>query len=93
MEAPVWVNSVDYNNSLSFMNISSFPKHIFWQYKPDADLPRMVVLENVLLYGDLDDMLKVPQQFDVKEIAVIYKRIENNKRWLKRAFFIKNILM
>lgn len=75
------------------MNISSFPKHIFWQYKTDADLPRMLVLENVLLYGDLDDMLKVPQQFDAKEIELVCRRIENDIRWLKRAFFIKNILM
>lgn len=75
------------------MKISSFPKHIFWQYKPDADLPRRVVLENLLLYGELDDLLKVPQQFDVSEITSVYKKFENDKKWLKRVFFIKNILI
>lgn len=41
------------------MQIAPFPKHIFWQYKPDADLPDMVVLESLLSYGDLDDILKI----------------------------------
>ncbi|MDP3641655.1 MAG: hypothetical protein Q8S54_00535 [Bacteroidota bacterium] len=41
------------------MQITPFPKHIFWQYKPDADLPDMVVLENLLLYGDLDEIQQI----------------------------------
>ena len=75
------------------MQISRFPKFIFWQYKPDADLPDMVVLENLLLYGDLDDLLSIPRLFSNQQIAEVQKRIDASKRWKKRAFFIKNILL
>lgn len=41
------------------MQITPFPEHIFRQYKPDADLPDMLVLESLLSYGDLHDILKI----------------------------------
>ena len=72
------------------MHIAQFPKYIFWQYKPEADLPDMVVLENVLLYGDLDDLLKIPDRFSQQQITEVQKNIEASGRWKKRAFFIKN---
>lgn len=75
------------------MLITPFPKHIFWQYKPDADLPDLVVLENLLLYGDLDILLKIPHLFPVQQITEIQKKIDASSRWKKRAFFIKNILL
>lgn len=75
------------------MLISQFPKHIFWQYKPDADLPDLVVLENLLLYGDLDDLLMIPHIFPLQQIKVVQKRIEASRKWKKRLFFIKKILL
>lgn len=75
------------------MLISSFPKYIFWQYKADANLPKMVVLENVLLYGDLEDMFNIARLFTSDEIAEVQKKIEAGNRWKKRAFFIKKILL
>jgi hypothetical protein len=75
------------------MKIAPFPKHIFWQYKPDADLPDMVVLENLLLYGDLDDLLEIPRLFSNQQITEVQKRIDASRRWKKRAFFIQNILL
>ena len=75
------------------MLISRFPRYIFWQYKADADLPKMVVLENVLLYGDLEDMFNIARLFTSHEIAEVQKKIEAGNRWKKRAFFIKNVLL
>ena len=75
------------------MQISAFPKHIFWQYKPEADLPDLVVLENSLLYGDLDDLLTIPQLFSRQQIAEVQKKIEAGNKWKKRAFFIDKILL
>jgi hypothetical protein len=34
------------------MNISVFPKHIFWAWQENADLPDEVIAEQVILYGD-----------------------------------------
>jgi len=75
------------------MRISQFPKYIFWQYKPEADLPDLVVLENILLYGDLDDLFKILQTFSNQQIAEVQKNIDAGKQWKKRAFFIKEILL
>ena len=75
------------------MKIAQFPKYIFWQYKAEADLPDLVVLENLLLYGDLDDLLKVPQLFSIPQIKVVHENIEASRRWKKRAFFIQKILL
>lgn len=75
------------------MQIVQFPKHIFWQYRPDADLPESVVLENLLLYGDLEDLLNVPRYFSYKQIKEIQKKISSSQRWRKRAFFIEKILL
>jgi len=75
------------------MLITPFPKYIFWQYKPNADLPDLVVLENLLLYGDLDDLLKVPQLFPNQQILQIQQKIEAGGRWKKRANFIDKLLI
>jgi len=75
------------------MQITSFPRHIFWQYKPDADLPDQVILENLLRYGDLDDLLQVPKFFSPSQIAEVQRKIGIGNRWKKRAFFIKKILL
>lgn len=75
------------------MLISSFPKYIFWQYKSDADLPGMLVLENVLLYGDLEDLFRITKLFTSQEISEVQQKIEAGGRWKKRAFFIKKVLL
>ena len=75
------------------MQISTFPKHIFWQYKPEADLPDLVVLENLLLYGDLDDLLNAPRLFPKQQIMEVQKKIQASGKWKKRAFFINKILL
>jgi len=75
------------------MQIAQFPKHIFWQYKPNADLPDMVVLENLLMYGDLDDLLKIPHLFSERQIIEVKEKIDAGSKWKKRAFFIQKILL
>lgn len=75
------------------MQIAQFPRYIFWQYLPDADLPDRVVLENMLLYGDLDDLFRIPHLFSKQQISEIQKRISATGKWRKRAFFIQKILL
>lgn len=75
------------------MKITQFPRHIFWQYKSDANLPEMVILENLLHYGDLDDLLMIPNIFSIPQIEEIQKKIESQARFKKRAYFIKKILL
>jgi hypothetical protein len=75
------------------MHITQYPRHIFWQYSPEADLPELVVLEKMLLYGDLDDLLALPQHFSPYHIKQVLKTIEAGGRWKKRVFFIYKIVL
>lgn len=75
------------------MQITQYPRHIFWQYTPEADLPDLVVLEKMLLYGDLDDLLAIPQHFSPEQIKLVLITIVAGGRWKKRVFFIKKILL
>ncbi len=38
------------------MQINNYPKYIFWNYADDADLPENIVAEQVLSYGDIEDI-------------------------------------
>jgi hypothetical protein len=60
--------------NINEMQITQFSNYIFWQYKPDADLPDLVVLENLLLYGDLDELLKISQYFSKQQITEVQKK-------------------
>ena len=75
------------------MKINSFLNYIFWQYKPDADLPDLVVLENLLLYGELDLLFTVPKLFLIQQIHEVQEKIGRMNPWGKRAFFIDQILL
>lgn len=33
------------------IDISDFPKHVFWSYKKNAKLDKQIVVEHVILYG------------------------------------------
>lgn len=75
------------------MLIENFPKHIFWSYKPDSELPEEVVAEQVLLYGDVEDMFLLLKLLGEEKISKVKNRIEASGRWQKRVYFISNVLL
>ncbi len=75
------------------MNISAFPKYIFWSYKPEADLPESLVTEQVLLYGDLEDMFRLSDLVSNQVIETVNKKISDTGRWQKRTNFINKVIL
>ncbi|MCY7361285.1 MAG: hypothetical protein LH629_04335 [Ignavibacteria bacterium] len=75
------------------INISEFPKHIFWNYKSDAELDEEIVTYNVLLYGDIPDYKKLVKIVNRDSLVKAVAEIEKTGRNKKRVNFIKKILL
>lgn len=75
------------------MQISAFPRHIFWSYAPQADLPEEIVAEQVILYGDLTDIFRLQDLVSKANIAKANQKIEAKGRWLKRVHFINKVIL
>jgi len=79
------------NNNL--INISGFPKHIFWNYKVDSILDEEIVIKNVLLFGDIDDYKKLIGIVSKKSLSKVVGDLEKTGKNIKRLNFIKKILL
>ena len=75
------------------MNIALFPKHLFWSYHPQADLPDEVVAEQVILYGDLDDLFRLSNHVSSVIISRVNKKISLRGRWKKRCYFVEKVIL
>jgi len=75
------------------MNISTFPKHLFWSYSNDADIPEEVVAEQVIRYGDLEDLFQLSALVSSDVIAGVNRRIASQGHWLKRCNFVDKIIL
>ena len=75
------------------MKIVAFPKHLFWSYSNHADLPAELVAEQVILYGDLDDLFKLSEMLPPDIIAKANQKIAARGRWQKRCFFVNKVIL
>jgi len=75
------------------MNISGYPKYIFWSYKDNCDLDEKTIVNNVCLYGDIKDILKVYSEISKEKFSEVISNIQSSNRYKKRINFIKKIIM
>lgn len=75
------------------MQISLFPKHIFWNYKPDADLDPQTIACQVFQYGDIADIRHAIQIIPEKEIQHTLSYLKKYPHLKKRIQFIEKILL
>ena len=75
------------------MKIAAFPKHLFWSYDPQADLPEELVAEQVILYGDLDDLFQLSDMVSTDIIAKVNQKIAACGRWPKRCYFVDKVIL
>lgn len=75
------------------MKISTFPRHLFWSYNSDADLPEEVVAEMVILYGDLADIFQLSSMIPLEVIARVNHEIETRGHWLRRCNLVDKIIL
>ncbi|MCX6270752.1 MAG: hypothetical protein NTU44_05950 [Bacteroidetes bacterium] len=75
------------------MKIDAFPHYIFWSYNKTADLPEDLVTEQVLLYGDLDDLFRLSDLVSPEVIAAANDKISAKGHWLKRVNFVNKVIL
>ncbi len=75
------------------MKTDPFSQYIFWSYHSSADLPIDVVAEQVLLYGDLDDLFILAEEVPQEILENVSRKIAESGRWVKRRNFIDKILL
>ena len=75
------------------MNIKNFSKHIFWSYNKNADLSEETIIWQVLLYGEIKDMVLLVKQIDKEVIIQVMKKISFLGRYNRRLNFIKKVIL
>lgn len=75
------------------INTSAFPQHIFWSYKPGASLDEDIVIERVILFGDLHDHKKLLNLVSKESLSKVVGDLEKSGRNKKRINFVKKILL
>ena len=75
------------------MKIAEFPHHLFWSYNSQADLPDDLVAEQVILYGDLDDLFHLSDLVSHDIIDAVNRKIMTKKRWQKRTHFVNKVIL
>ena len=73
------------------MKINNFSKYIFWSYKEDADLPDEIVIRQVLLYGEVKDMLLISKLYTKDAIHSVL--VKFGQRENKRRYFIEKVIL
>ncbi len=75
------------------MKTTGFSRHLFWSYKQDADLPGEIISRQVILYGEIQDMIILKQRIEVSIIQKVLRDISISEKNRKRINFIRKIIL
>lgn len=75
------------------ISISEFADHIFWSYRKDSVLDEAIVIQNVILYGDLQDYKKMLKLVSKESFTKEVNELEKTGRYKKRLNFIRKVLL
>lgn len=86
------------------IRINNLPENInraiFWSYKEDAELPVEIAVEQVLIYGDIDEIKSFVKFIDNPEIIMNIYKNRVREKWKNKTpefirffdLFLKNII-
>jgi len=75
------------------VNINSFSKHIFWSWKPDADLPENLIIQQVIAYGEISDFRLICKLFPLQKINDAIDTWKNKDQNKKHIYFLKQVFL
>jgi hypothetical protein len=75
------------------MNISLFSKHIFWSWKPDADLPENLVIQQVIAYGEISDFRLISKLIPTQKINEAIESWKNKEKYKKHIYFLEQVFL
>ena len=59
------------------MKTNIFSDYLFWSYQKNVDLPADIVVRQVILYGEVSDMIKLSDEVDHAFIGQIANELSN----------------
>ncbi|MBN1416743.1 MAG: hypothetical protein JW973_16715 [Bacteroidales bacterium] len=75
------------------MKIDGFSGHPFWSYKKTADLPEDIVILQVVLYGEIRDMIQLTRLIERDRVDNILKQLSaTDSRNFKRINFFQKVI-
>lgn len=80
-------------NSEQQMKITGFSEYPFWSYDKNADLPEEVIITQILLYGEIGDMLRMVNFVQRGKIEKVIDSIKVNRRNSKRINFFQKVIL
>ena len=76
------------------LKVTTYPRYLFWNYSPKAqNLPERVAVRRVLLYGSIEDMLRLRKEVSPARLQEVADELRSRGRCLMRANFIEKILI
>jgi hypothetical protein len=75
------------------MKITGFSEYPFWSYDKKADLPEDVIITQVLLYGEIADMMRMVNFIQKEKIEKVIASIKINQRSNKRINFFQKVIL
>jgi len=75
------------------MNIAGFSEYPFWSYMKTADLPEEVVIRQIVLYGEIKDMIRLTKFISQERIENTLKQLSSSdNRNSKRINFFRKVI-
>jgi hypothetical protein len=75
------------------MKIEGFQKHIFWSYADHADLPETLIAKQVILFGEISDMILLSKRVDPGIIENVLQSLAVSGRNKKRIHFFQKVIL
>jgi hypothetical protein len=74
------------------MEITGFSEYLFWSYNKEADLPEEVIITQILLYGEIKDMLRLVKLISREKIEKVISSASINHQNIKWLNFFQKVI-
>ncbi len=75
------------------MKITGYSEHAFWSYDKESDLPEEVIIRQILLYGEIKDMLRLVKLIRHDKIEKVLSSFSINHQNIKRINFFRKVIL
>ncbi|MCK5135831.1 MAG: hypothetical protein KAR19_08615 [Bacteroidales bacterium] len=75
------------------MDIKEFSSHIFWSYDRFSDLKPEVVIKQVIVYGEVKDMILLVKKVGEKRIYEVIKNWKDQEKYDKHINFMEKVIL
>lgn len=74
------------------MLTSKFSKYLFWSYRQNADLPEEIVIQRVLAFGEIADLISLNDLVPGSKIEEVLKNWKEKEKYRKRINFYNKVI-